>query len=541
MFSRRHNACVFVLFVQIFGDEGMHQQSDLGAIDDEGLNLLQRSSRRLSPHHHHDTDEMSIDDRFQLVKKRFMRHYSADGREVFDNLSKSAVTLDYEVQPLCRLDSDVDVFLERGHMDLSQANGDSLVLEQLSPESLFPKVSKYFEVGLDGKGHHAAHEAHHQSVGSCMEFGTITMTPRQVLNSSLFQEMHDYITSLQSLKFGDRLPGEGGSARIRNCTHPVNFMKWHHSELAAGCAKHNLNCCDDCGLQFTVGIDLARVGALFSLSSVRRLGWVKAAVDNICSDRWEDGGVKCSDEYKSLLMMASWTLEQLHRSARMDSCNNPKLAMSPWLVRTHFGDLYRSVEHRYGVEHMKDFQQHVLHVSNLDLEEVVLPNGLSDYLNFPEIAEVAGFVASRDSHYSKSLNVTRRMPITTHEIKELAQEILDAKDEVNKVLMERPCGLWGRSNKANDFTVGDWLEGITKGIDIMSDVDSPISKNSFSGLVWKSMGSWRMKKGDSRIYLECRNAPQCLASLSPPFESAKALGTLVAEQMAEFEADAKDA
>jgi len=507
---------------------------------DEGLHLMQLSSRKLTPHHgkKKKTDEMSVDDRFQLVKERFMRHYSAEGRQVADNLSRSAVSLDYEVQPLCRFQSTPDILLERGHMDLSQASGNSLVLAQISP--LFPKVSKYFEVGLDGKGTHATGETHHQKLATCMEFGSITMTPRQVLDSSLFQEMQDYITTLQSLQAGVRLPGEGGShsaARMNNCTYPVDYLNDTHPDLLAGCAKDNVNCCGNCGLQFTVGIDLARVDALFKLSHIKRLIWVRSAVNNICSDRLKDSGVACSAEYRGLLMLASWTLVQMHRSVKTESCNNPKLAMSPWLVRTHFGDLYRSVEDRHGVGHMKDFQQHVLHVSDLHLRDVVLSNGLSDYLNFPEMAEIAGYVVSRDSDYSERLNVSLPMPTTTGGLRELAQKMLDNEDEVNKVLQERPCGLWGRSNAANAFTVGDWLEGVVKGVDIMSDIDSPVSKNSFSSLVWKSMGSWRMQKGDFRVYLECRNATQCLTSLKPPFESPKALGMLVAQQMAKFEVD----
>jgi len=167
----------------------------------------------------------------------------------------------------------------------------------------------------------------------------------------------------------------------------------------------------------------------------------------------------------------------------------------------------------------------------------VLSHGLSDYANFPEMAEIAGFVASRDSDYSERLNASRPMPIEASELRGLAQEMIDNKDKVNKALENRPCGLWGSSNDANSFTVGEWLDGVVEGIDIMSDADSPISKNSFSGVVWKSMGSWRMKKGDSRVYLECRNARKCLAALSPPFENAAELGRLVAEQMAKFEGD----
>lgn len=264
--------------------------------------------------------------------------------------------------------------------------------------------------------------------------------------------------------------------------------------------------------------------------------WVRNAVNNICSDRLKDSRVQCSEEYKGLLMMASWQLVQMHRSPRMDSCNNPKLAMSPWLVRTHFGDLYRAVQHRHGVEHMKDFKQHMLHVTNLHDQDVVFSDGLSDYLNFPEMAEVTGFVASRDSDYSERLNVSRPLPITASELRELAQEMIDNEGKVNEVLQQRPCGLWGRSNDANTFTVGDWLDGVVKGMDIMSDFDSPISKNSFSGLVWKSMGSWRMKKDDSRVYLECRAPGTCLG-LKAPFESPTALGMLVAERMAAFEVD----
>merc|ERR1719329_443453 len=382
-----------------------------------------------------------------------------------------------------------------------------------------------------------------------MEFGSITMTPHQVLNSSFLTEMQDYITTLQSTKHGDRLPGAGGSAQFSSCSAPLEAMETHiashpeiskYREICTNGNVTNLNCCSGCGLQFTVGIDLARVGALLELTREEKILGLTTAVDSICSDRLADNDVRCSLEYKSLLILASWTLSRAHKSHTMAMCNNPKLAMSPWLVRTHFGDLYHAVEQKHGPEHMKDFQQHMLQITKLHRHDVVLSHGLSDYVNFPEMAEIAGFVASRDSDYSERLNASRPMPVTAGELRGLAQEMIDNTDKVNKALENRPCGLWGSSNDANSFTAGEWLDGVVEGIDIMSDADSPISKNSFSGVVWKSMGSWRMKKGDSRVYLECRKSHMCLSALSPPFQNAAELGRLVAEQMAEFEGDVNE-
>merc|ERR1719507_1578154 len=59
-------------------------------------------------------------------------------------------------------------------------------------------------------------------------------------------------------------------------------------------------------------------------------------------------------------------------------------------------------------------------------------------------------------------------------------------------------------------TAKDWLLGMLQGKDIMADSDSPITKRGLSGLVWKSMGAWRMQQ-DGRVYLECRRSSLCIA------------------------------
>lgn len=208
-------------------------------------------------------------------------------------------------------------------------------------------------------------------------------------------------------------------------------------------------------------------------------------------------------------MMVGW---QLMAAKSLRDCGNPKRGMDPWLIRTHFGDMFKFVERKLGEKALAQFENDVAYIAgDVDLNSPVVPNGLSDYLHFPEMAEVSGMVVSRDHEMTKTFKAKRKMPITEKGLRLLAHRMLDDSVTVNHRLHTRGCGVFGQNDDpSNNFTVATWLSEMREGRDIMSDLDSPVSKNSFSGLVWKSMGSWRMDKHNGRVYLECRAPSMCL-------------------------------
>lgn len=167
-----------------------------------------------------------------------------------------------------------------------------------------------------------------------------------------------------------------------------------------------------------------------------------------------------------------------------------------------------------GPEALSHLQDDVLEAALTEIDSPVMPHGLVDYLRFPELAEFGGLVYPRGREtlkYLKGSNETVDMPTTPEGLLHLSERLVRHQDRVNDHLAHRNCGIYGAGNvQVSTFRTRDWLHGLFEGKDLMSDYDSPLSKSSFSHLLWKSMGSWRMKPGSNRVYLECRHADECL-------------------------------
>jgi len=146
-----------------------------------------------------------------------------------------------------------------------------------------------------------------------------------------------------------------------------------------------------------------------------------------------------------------------------------------------------------------------------------LPNGTIDYLKLPEMAELSGMVYARNPLLRPARGVTAEdMPTDKAGLLSLAAKMIKNQRLIATRLHTRACSLHSRSSiDATNFTVQDWLDGLQRGKDLMSDHDSPLSQSSFSHMVWKSMGSWRMKPGSDRVYLECRDTKECLSNTAP--------------------------
>jgi hypothetical protein len=188
--------------------------------------------------------------------------------------------------------------------------------------------------------------------------------------------------------------------------------------------------------------------------------------------------------------------------------------MSPWLVRTHFGDLAMMLKEKYGEKAIKDITADIMAVGPFAPHDKILPQGTVDYLRLPEMAELSGMAIPRNPSLRPRQSSEHDMPTNIHGLLQLAKRILKNSGVVNDRLRSRTCRLHSQTNiRAMDFTVKEWLDGLHNGKDLMSDHDSPLSQTAFSHMVWKSMGSWRMKPGSDRIYLECRATKGCVADI----------------------------
>jgi hypothetical protein len=193
---------------------------------------------------------------------------------------------------------------------------------------------------------------------------------------------------------------------------------------------------------------------------------------------------------------------------------------------------------RLGMNSLQNMAVDVLEAAQVQKDDQVLPHGVVDYLRFPEVAEMSGFVFPRAESRQSKENC-EDIPTTPEGLLQLSSRMLKDAKGIHEAMISRGCGIHGRNDfRVSDFTAEEWLRGLLRGKDLMSDHDSQISESSFSHLVWKSMGSWRMKPGSNRVYLECRHSDECLGTGGMP--GAAALIHAVAERMEKLERTIKE-
>lgn len=430
-------------------------------------------------------------DLFDRVRQSFQRKYSKFGRE----MSSDGISLDFEVETKARIKLTPEVLMLRGGLDLKKGHGESnLVLmqkafvrhdgtqksENSARHSLFPKVSDWFEVGLDGIGlKNNLTRTYRQQLSAILEIGSVPMTPKTALKSDFLPELNNFLERLGSAPAKTKLSKSLEVVRTKDLNVP----------------------CRQCGIQFTVGLPLAEVPKLLLLSPNKKVRASVKRANAFCDGRPSG----CDPEYKGLVLLAAWVLRA---SEKCRHCGHPKRCISPWLVRTHFGDMAHHVARTSSIEMLPE---DILAAAGLEPHASAFPKGVIDYMHLPEMAEYSGLVISRDLALTDQTNAVQDMPITASGIRRLALNMIENKKMVNHQLVNRECGVFGgMGDNTTGITVGEWANALMLGKDFFSDIDSPISHKSFSGLVWKSMGSWRMHKGDNKVYLECRSAQHCL-------------------------------
>jgi len=386
-------------------------------------------------------------------------------------LRAGALSLDFEIEPGAFLQMTPALLLERGAFKLSQRHAVK-----------YPHVSDDFDVGLEG----TAMPRGLRFKGTLMGLGAqieITTKPKRPLQAfSLIEPLQQYLQSLGEDVNGRLLPG---SDRI---TYNGGFLR---QQLSTDQWRY-------CPMHWTVGLDLPSVPKLLEWTNHP----VHGRVQELCGDR--------SPEYQAVVALGAMVLQQAHDCAIR--CTKPKICMRPWLVRTHFGDMVKRVRQIEGEERAQNLPQDVLQVSGQD-RDTPLFSGFRDYTTFLEMAQLGGLVQTPSFGENNEVGSNGEVELGSEdELMDLAQQMLTSKEDVQRRLSERPCTVHGPDAEAfEQVTAGAWLDGMLEGKDMMSDSDSPISQaGSFSHLVWKSMGAWRMQDGDARVYLECRRPRHCL-------------------------------
>lgn len=351
--------------------------------------------------------------------------------------------------------------------------------------------------------------SYYQELRAGLELQSATMRPRVVLESGFLEDLKQFLAGIASEKeqtlFGRRWL-------------TINRRSSAKAEAA----------CGDCHVQFTVGLTLERVPELLSQTS--QLQGAMKRIAEVCDKRAAEGS-DCTNNYRGLIALAASVLIS---TQHCHVCTQPKRCIDPWLVRTHFGDTLRWVRAGMGDLSLEGLAQDVQEVTQMNLSSPLFPFGVQDYLRLPEMAEIAGLVHGRASPVEPEEVVPRALPLTPEGWIKLGKEMIQSRDRVDRALKKRSCHIHGRVNWSDTrFTGLQWLEEMVSGRDVMSDADSPISKRSFSHLVWKSMGSWRMA-GDGRVYVECRSPTSCFAGLGN-FTGPSDLMRGVAARMATFE------
>jgi len=153
----------------------------------------------------------------------------------------------------------------------------------------------------------------------------------------------------------------------------------------------------------------------------------------------------------------------------------------------------------------------MLHAWGGDPDAPLYPQGIMDYLHFPEMAEVGGMVRARRG----TENISREMPVEEDGLLQLASDMLshENREQIDNRLRGRRCEVNGEQPTTGTWmapSARQWLQAASLGQDLMSDHDSPTSKASLSRTLWRSMGQWRLSAEEPRIFLECRAPSKCL-------------------------------
>ncbi|CAE7243613.1 gpmB [Symbiodinium natans] len=390
--------------------------------------------------------EVSRQERFDRLYRQYFKHYEKGQARSMPGLRHHEIPLQFEFE------------LPKRMYSLSMTPALLLMRGGISPSSAlqagglgaaFHSGSPWWYIEVDGLG-----SKHHQVIQGLPEANSVVVRPETVLHTNFAKDLVNYFEMVH----------------VPHAVHKTSF-------------------------QYTVGVRPSRLKALLNAATPRT---ARKHVEEFCRGQ-------CSRSYEGVLLLSSMVLRQ---ASSCSSCGFPKRCQSPWLLRTHFGDLVQSLP-----EHDRaNLTEDVLHVWGGAPDKPLYPQGIMDYLHFPEMAELGGMVQGRRN----SANVSREIPVDEDGLLQLAGDMLDQKQRarIDDRLRGRACAVNGEPPSEGGTwrapSARQWLEAASLGQDLMSDHDSPASQASLSRTLWRSMGQWRLSAEEPRIFLECRAPSSCL-------------------------------
>jgi len=394
--------------------------------------------------------ELSREERFGHVYRQFFSHYEKGTPRTMSGLEPNEIPLQFEFE----LSRKMYELAMTPQLLLMRGGISSPSFVQLGPA--FESGSPWWYIEVDGYG-----SKHHQVMQGLPEANSVVVRPQTLFNTSFAKDLVSYFDKLG----------------VPRGVHKSSY-------------------------QFTVGLPLAKLPALLRrATSARRF---LPGAERLCRER------NCSEGYTGFVLLASLVL---HQAVSCPACGFPKRCQSPWLLRTHFGDIAQTLP----AHERANFTSDVLHVWGGNPDLPLYKKGIMDYLHFPEMAEMSGMVQSRMG----SNNVTQELPVEVGGLLELAEDMLKQKhrEGIDHQLRGRKCSLNGPARPDGERwqapSARQWLEAASLGQDLMSDHDSPASKASLSHTLWRSMGNWRLSAAEPRIFLECRAPKSCLGAHDP--------------------------
>eukprot|EP00434_Breviolum_minutum_P008626 symbB.v1.2.007606.t2/scaffold467.1/size200107/1 len=270
--------------------------------------------------------DLESQDAFQQLYRRYFAHYKKGAVRSIPGLSAHEIPIQYEFEVpnnMYRLKMTPELLLMRG--GINNPHFASAI------GHVFQSDSPWWHIEMDGLG-----SKHHQVLEGLPEANSVVVRPQTVLNSTLPHDLVKYLEKLQ----------------VPPSRHKSSF-------------------------QFTLGVPMTQVSAL--LKRMPSMQQRHHATTSFCRNR----SPSCSKQYEGILLLCQMVLE---RASKCSACGFPKRCQSPWLLRTHIGDLVKTLPE---VEREK-LEEEVLELFSKGRDVQLYPKGIMDYLHFPEMAEMSG-------------------------------------------------------------------------------------------------------------------------------------------------------
>jgi hypothetical protein len=317
---------------------------------------------------------------------------------------------------------------------------------QLVEQELITQGSALFDVGIDGYAGSTFRLTQ-------LELTTAPMTPGEFLNSTVVDDLKTFYDNVG--KPGANIPGSGlqMETNSNDLDYPADLF------------------------QINIGFPIEMASNILSK-------------DNIFKEIWEEvsrGATSDNDAYKALVTLAV-SMVRTFTGSIDGKCERTKDYIKTWLVKTDLAKLVPYVQKLVGVEAMEKFPSDVISISNVNESATMFPDGVDTYINFPDMAaNLAGKSLSTNMSKEAICKMAADMVNHTAEMDEARDAshctVRLSSGEVADLRQPR----WELLRPANP---GKWLQNLMQGKNLWSDRGDPLSRQSSTNMLWKSIMDW---------------------------------------------------